>query len=508
MASLTIYSVYARYKKCVFKPVQIARVMSQPSFKPDYLYQQVITVIREMVEQGLLSPGDKLPSLRAMAGRLRVSIPTVQQAYQQLEMSGQVVAREKSGYFLQSGHPTATPKRSKLPAKPVIVNKQQLIEQVYEGIHLPDVAPLGLANPVAAASPQQALARSMRQAMRQAQERMLDYGAIDGLMMLKTQIVQQYLALGLTVNSDDLIITNGAQEAIAIALQCVTQPGDIVAIESPCYFGIVELVENLGLKAIEIPVCPDDGLWLDDLSAALARHSIKACVFSTSINNPLGSQMPESRMQQLLQLLRAHDVTLIEDDVYGDLYFGEQRIRPAQCFAQPGEVLTCSSFSKTVAPGYRVGWMLAGPYSARAKRFKRALSCSAPMMNQWALADFMASGEFQRHLRQLRKRLYDNKQKMRLAVQKYFPDHVRVSDPKGGCVLWLDLGEGYDGGLFFQLALQAGISVAPGAIFSAYERYRSCVRISYGLPWCEHMEGYVRTLGTLVAQAKKQPHMR
>ncbi|MBQ4863373.1 PLP-dependent aminotransferase family protein [Pseudoalteromonas sp. MMG013] len=469
-----------------------------------FLYEQVITLVDDMVCQGTLCPGDKLPSLRAMASKLEVSIPTVKQAYQTLEAQGKVRAQEKSGYFLQAAQVSSSmPKRVKLPQKPVVVNKQQLIEQVYDAIHQPHVVSFGIANPVMVASTEKVLAKLMRRAMHNMGEGMLSYGAMDGLHRLKQQIAYRYLDLGLAVNTEELVITNGAQEALAIALQCVACVGDVVAIESPCYFGIVELVESLGLRAIEIPVCPDDGVWLSDLNEALLKHDIKACVFSTSINNPLGSFMPDIRRRALVELLERHRVTLIEDDVYGDLHFTERRGKPAQCFTSSGHVITCASFSKTAAPSYRVGWMVAGPHIAKARRLKRALSCSSSLMNQWVLADYLAGGEYDRHLKLMRKRLLDNKAQMVAALRRYFPSSVRLSDPQGGCVIWVDLGRQYSGSKLFQLAITQGVSITPGVLFSAGTQYESCIRMSYGLVWSEVVEQAIALLGQLLPEAKK-----
>lgn len=470
-----------------------------------YLYQQVINLIQTMSEQGTLQPGDKLPSLRILANNLSVSIPTVKQAYQALESQGKIVAREKSGYFLVAKSRNAVqPKKAKLVNKPLQVNKQGLIEQVYQAIHAPDMVPFGIANPVAVASTDKMLAKLMRKAMQQAGQRAINYGAMDGLAALKKQIVHRYLDMGVLVEQNEMVITNGAQEALAIALQCVTNPGDVVAIESPCYFGIVELVENLGLKAIEIPLCPEEGVWLSDLEQALEKHPIKACLFSTSINNPLGSCMPEHKREQLVHLLDRFQVTLIEDDVYGELHFGSERGLPAMKYAKPERVLTCASFSKTAAPSYRIGWLIAGPYAEKARRIKRALSCSSSLMNQWVLADYLACGEFDRHLKLLRQRLLTNKNKMRQVLIETFPADVLISDPQGGCVFWLDLGKHYDGTRLFHLALENGISLTPGSLFSAGQKYQNCVRLSFGIPWTAEVENAVRTLGTLVRLARKE----
>ncbi|MEM5514687.1 PLP-dependent aminotransferase family protein [Pseudoalteromonas sp. AS84] len=470
----------------------------------EFLYQQVIQLIRDMSAQQVLLPGEKLPSLRKMADNLNISIPTVKQAYQSLEDQGLVEAREKSGYFLKVVSMAHNlPKRVKLSREPVVVNKQALIEQVYSAIHQANVVPFGIANPIAAAPTDKALARNMRRVMTIAGSKAINYGPTDGFVPLKKQLVHRYLDFGIGIDMDELVITNGAQEAMAIALKCVTKPGDVVAIETPCYHGIIELIESLGLKALEIPLCPDNGIWLSDLERALNEHDIKACLFSTAISNPVGSFMPDTNRQQLVELLESHDVVLIEDDVYGDLYFTAKRGTPALAYSKKGLVISCSSFSKTAAPSYRVGWLVAGKFATQARRYKRALSCSASLINQWALSEFIASGEYDRNLKVLRQRLRDNKERMRWCLQHAMPKNTRISDPKGGCVMWLDLGSEYDSQKLFLLALEVGISITPGLIFSASNKYKSCIRLSYGVQWGEQIEQAIVTLGKLTLLAKK-----
>ena len=470
----------------------------------EFLYQQVIQLVRDLCLQGSLLPGEKLPSLRKMADKLNISIPTVKQAYQLLEGQGLIEAREKSGYFLKSSQLNQSrPKRVRLSREPTTVNKQGLIEQVYSAIHKANVVPFGIANPVAAAPTDKALARTMRRVMTLAGASAINYGPMDGFAPLKKQLIHRYLDFGIGVDSDELVITNGAQEALAIALKCVAKPGDIIAIESPCYFGIIELIESLGLKALEIPLCPDEGIWLDDLAQALDEHDIKACVFSTSLNNPVGSFMPDAKREQLVALLEQRDVVFIEDDVYGDLHFTAKRATTAQAYSKKGLVITCASFSKTAAPSYRIGWIIAGKFAEQARRHKRALSCSAPLINQWTLYEFIASGEYDRNIRLLRQRLSTNKERMIWCLQQYMPSCARISNPQGGCVIWVDLGSQYDAVKLFHLALEAGISITPGLIFSAGKKYRSCFRLSYGLPWSENLEQAIKTLSQLTVLAKK-----
>ncbi|MFY8274534.1 PLP-dependent aminotransferase family protein [Pseudoalteromonas sp. SSDWG2] len=469
-----------------------------------YLYQQVIDLIKDMQLHGTLSAGEKLPSLRNMAQKLSVSIPTVQQAYQELERQGVISAREKSGFYLNAlDKACSQPRRTSVTKSPVEVNKQALIEQVFEGLHRPGVVPLGIANPVAASPTDKVLSRTMRKVMNLAGHKAINYGPSDGFGALKKQIINRYLDCALGVNSDELIITNGAQEALHIAIRCVTSPGDIVAIESPCYFGIVEMLESLGVKVIEIPLCPQEGMCVEDLERAFAQHDIKACIVSTAISNPLGSRMNDERRQQLVRVIESHGAVLIEDDVYGELAYENHDLKPAQYYSSTGNVITCSSFSKTAAPSYRIGWLIASKYAPKARRLKRAMSCSSSLMNQWTLSEFLNSGDYDKNLKVLRQRLALNKERMRALVQKHFPEGTRMTNPQGGCVLWLQLPTQFDVVELFHVALDNGISITPGAIFSATDKYRQCMRLSFGLVWSDEVEKAVARLGALCQQVRK-----
>ena len=464
-----------------------------------FLYSQVVDLVGEQIEVGVLRPGDRLPSLRQLSERLDVSVPTVRQAYIELERQGRVESRPQSGFYVRSG---GTSPLVRLAAcrqrRPATVRCRSLIDRVYAGIHQRDVLPFGIANPTMARPAVKALNRAMKRVMSRAEERSLDYAPTDGEPALRRQIAHRYFELGGRVDAADIIITNGGQEALALALMAVAGQGDIVAVESPTYHGALELIESLGMLAVEIETCPEQGLMLDALGRALDRHDIKACLFSSSINNPLGSATSDAHREALVALLEERNVPLIEDDVYADLMFDGSRPRPAQFFSRKGQVLTVGSFSKTVAPGYRIGWLVAGGYENRVRMLKRGLSCSSGMLQQLTLVDFLATGEYDRHLRILRPVLKRNAERMSALVARHFPAGTRVSQPQGGSVLWLELPGDIDSDDLFGRALEDGISICPGTIYSPTSRYRNFIRLSFGHPWTDAFENGVRRLGVLV----------
>jgi DNA-binding transcriptional MocR family regulator len=374
------------------------------------------------------------------------------------------------------------------------------MQRVYDGLYTPGVVPFGIANPCMVKPAAKALHRTMKRVMARAQERSLAYAPTLGEAGLRRQIAYRYLdTVGGKIDPDNICITNGGQEALFLALQAVAGKGDVIAVESPTYHGLLELIDSLGMLAIEIETCPEEGITLSALRKTLKAHPVKACMFSTTLNNPLGVSMPEELRQELVEMLEAHGVVLIEDDVYGDLLFDGHRPKPAEFFSRSGSVMTCGSFSKTIAPGYRIGWLIAGQYIDQITQLKRSFSCSSGLLQQLTLSEFLATGDYDRYLKTLRPELQCNAERMSAVVAQYFPRQTRTSKPVGGCVLWLELPKKVDSEILFELAIEAGISIAPGLIFSPCNRYRNFIRLSFGHPWSEQIEESIEWLGRKVA---------
>jgi len=462
-----------------------------------YLYRQVIDVIGEKIETGALRPGDRLPSLRKMSRTAGVSIPTVRQAYVELERQRRVEARPKSGFFVRHRtkaplvRPTQTDKCSPSP-----LCCRPLMERVYDAINRPELVPLGIANPSMAKPAAKALHRTMKRVMSRAEERSIGYASTLGELALRRQIAYHYLdSVGSQVLPEQVCITNGGQEALLLALRAVAAPGDVVAVETPTYHGLLELIDSLGMLAIEVETCPEEGVVLSALERTLQTHPVKACLFSTTLGNPLGVTMPECDRRSLVDMLARFDVPLIEDDVYGDLRFDGQRPVPAQFLGSKCRVLTCGSFSKTVAPGYRVGWVVARDDIHEITRLKRAFSCSSGLLQQLTLSEFMATGDYARHIKALVPVLQQNADRMSALIAESFPVGTRMSRPVGGSVLWVELPLSVDAEVLFDDAMAAGISIMPGHIFAPSPAYRNFIRLSFGHPWAAKTEEALRWLG-------------
>ena len=474
----------------------------------DYLYRQVIDLINNNIDAGTLRPGDRLPSLRRMAERNGVSIPTVRQAYVELERQRKIESRPQSGFYVRAlrTNELVRPARAGTVAnKPVSVTCRTLMERVYDGLYTPDITPLGIANPCMAHPAAKSLHRTMKRIMTRVEERAISYAPTLGEASLRRQIAYRYLdTVGSTVDPSEICITNGGQEALLLALKAVTQPGDIVAVESPTYHGLLELIDTLGLLAIEVETCPEEGVMVDALQQTLDAHDVKVCMFSTTLSNPLGVTMPEEQRAAIVDLIESRGLVLIEDDVYGDLLFDGKRPKPAAFYSRKGSVLTCGSFSKTAAPGYRIGWLVMGRFGEPVEGLKRSFSCSSGLLQQLTLSEFLATGDYDRYLKALRPVLQCNAERMRSAVAQHFPAQTRVSKPVGGSVLWLEMPRNVDAEQLFDNAIAAGISIAPGHIFAPRKRYSNFVRLSFGHPWSTEIDDAMTWLGAEVKRLSTQ----
>ena len=468
----------------------------------NFLYRQVIDLIAENIDSGALRPGDRLPSLRKMSRTAGVSIPTVRQAYVELERQRRVESRPQSGFYVRhvAANDIVLPTRS-YDGDPIPLECRTLMERIYSGINDPDLVPLGIANPTMAKPAAKGLHRAMKRVMARAEERSLGYSATLGEPALRRQIAYHYLdTTGVQVDPEHIGITNGGQEALLLALKAVARQGDVVAIETPTYHGMLELIDSLGMLAIEVETCPEEGVTIAELEKTLLQHDVRVCMLQTTLSNPLGVTMPEKDRRRLVELLTKYDTVLIEDDVYGDLRFDGDRPLPAQFLGGNAKVITCGSFSKTAAPGYRIGWVVTGHYIQAISHLKRAFSCTSGLLQQLTLADFLASGDYTRHLKALRPVLKRNAERMAALVAEHFPAETRTSKPVGGSVLWLELPDHVNTESLFDEAVQAGISITPGHIFSPCSCYTNFLRLSFGHPWDEKTEDAIRWIGRRVTE--------
>lgn len=466
------------------------------------LYEQVAQKLREQVASGVYRQGERVPSVRRLSDQLDVSISTVIEAYRRLESQGVLEARPQSGYYVRTRlwQPPAQPEISNPHSSPTTVSMSAFALKVLRATRDPDVLQLGVAAPHPDLLPIRALNAILARIARREEGRGGGYDFPPGSPELRRQIARRALDAGCTLSPEDIVTTSGCQEALSLCLRAVTKPGDTVAIESPAFYGTLQTIEQMRLKAIELPTCPRKGVSVEALRLALDRWKIRACLLVPNFSNPTGAVMPEERKKRLVQLLAEREVPLIEDDIYGDLGHDAPRPRAAKSYDRKGLVMLCSSFSKTLAPGYRVGWAVPGRWREQVEHLKYVSTMATATLPQLAIAEFLERGGYDHNLRKLRAQCAAGIERVTHAIARYFPEGTRVTQPAGGFVLWVELPKKVDSFELHRRALARKISIAPGPLFSPTQAYRHCIRLNCAQPRDERLERALVTLGRLAEE--------
>ncbi|MFZ4832395.1 PLP-dependent aminotransferase family protein [Rouxiella sp. Mn2063] len=464
-------------------------------------YENLAQVLSERIEQGLYPAGDRLPSVRILSSEHGVSISTVQQAYRVLEEKQLVEARPKSGYFVTSTRlQAALPSGCRSAQRPVDITQWDQVLDLLTAPELPGFVQLGRGSPDITAPTLKPLNRAMVRASQHQNLLALKYDSIYGSLELREQIARLMIDSGSHMDANNIMITTGCHEALAIAIRSVCEVGDIVAVDSPSFHGAMQTLKGYGMKALEIPTDPITGISIEALELALEQWPIKAIQLTPNCNNPLGYNMPDERKKALLRLAQRYDIAIIEDDVYGDLAYQYPRPATITSFDEDSRVLLCSSFSKTLAPGLRVGWIAPGRYHNRALHMKYISTGATSTLPQIALTDFIKQGHYLQHLRRMRNQYQRHLCTVTSWVNKYLPCGVGVSRPQGGFLLWIELDERIDTQRLNRLLEEHKIHIAVGSIFSAAGKYRNCLRINFAHPLNDIYEQAIKQIGLTVQQ--------
>ena len=475
--------------------------MAHPPASGTYRYESLAARLTDLIREGVLTRGDRLPSVRRLARQESVSISTALHAYELLEREGIVRSHPRSGYFVEGIRDLPPePAVSRPSPRPTYVNMSETVSDLLKIARQDTFVPFATAIPAPELLPVRRLNQIMSALCRRADNAGILYDLPPGNPELRRQLSRYSVDWGCSLGPDDFIITTGCMEALNLALRAAARPGAVIAIESPTYYGVLMTIESLGMKALELPTHPADGVSLPELEKLLERGKIDACLFAPNFNNPLGSLMPDENKAKLAELLERHDVPLIEDDIYGDLHFSEQRPRTVKSFDRDGRVLLCSSFSKTLAPGFRIGFVAPGRYARKLEQLKFMNTVATNSPGQLAVAEYLSGGGYDRHLRNVRRVFTEQIRVAQELTGRHFPEGTRVSRPRGGFVLWLELPAGTDSHELYNRALERGISFLPGLVFSHGEKFRHCIRISCGKPWDERSREAFAELGAMAAE--------
>ena len=467
-----------------------------PAITP--LYTQVAEQIHALIRAGTLRPGERVPSVRKLSRQQAVSVATVLQAYERLEDAGVIEARPQSGYYVKRlAHAVEEPAPSKPPRRALAVEVNALADAMLAAGQNPGMVSFGSACPAGEMFPLERVRRVLSSRARRDRLALGRYGLPPGTEALRRAIARRALEWGCRIDHRNLVLTNGCMEAINLCLRAVTRPGDTVALESPTYYGFLQILQSLGLKALEIPTHPRTGISLDALQVALDAQPVKAVLVMPNVSNPVGATMTEAAKKRLVELLAAKGVPLIEDHIYSELAYDSSTRRAAKCFDRGGNVMLCSSFSKTLAPGLKAGFIEPGRWRDAVRTLKWVSSGGNSEVVELALAELLESGGYERSLRNLRRRCEQQVDAARGVIAENFPRGTRVTRPSGGFILWVELPKGCDSIALFEQLLERGISIAPGPMFSASQRYRNCMRVSVGHLWTERTEKALAEVGRL-----------
>ena len=483
--------------------VSSEKALSPPNQK---LYEQVAERIKGMILDRIYRPGDRLPSVRELSRQSNVSITTVLDAYRLLEDQGLIHPRPQSGYYVHAyaNLKPAEPMRSTPALVPSLFTRDEMLQSMTHEIDRPGLIDLAFANPNPDLLPLAKLARIISSVAREHPEASYGYGPPSGHRAIREQIAQRSFAAGAVISPDEVVITMGCQEAMCLALRAVCTPGGVVAVESPCHYGVLQAIQLAGLQSLEVVTRTREGISLEALEMALIQQEekgspVQACLLSPNFQNPLGSCMSDDDKRSLIDIGKRHKVILIEDDVYGDLGFEGDRPRVLRAFPGGEDTVICSSFSKTIAPGYRVGWVVAGRWHSAIERLKHSFTISAPSLPQLVIAEFLTNGGYDQYLRRARKVYAGNVGKMSDAIARYFPEGTLVTRPTGSYMLWVQLPERVDSVALYTKALANDIFICPGVLFSSQDGYRNFIRLTAGR-WSKQTEAAVAKLGRMVHQ--------
>jgi DNA-binding transcriptional MocR family regulator len=473
------------------------------------LYEKVARIIEAQIVSGTLRTNDRVPSVRAMSRTAGVSVATVVQAYWNLENAGLIAPRPQSGFFVRARPEAKLPEpktRTIRASKPRSV-ATEVLDACRETLLRTDVVMLNGAFTSPALYPTTRLNNIAREVLRERPWNAGEIIASPGHEGLRREIAKRMSMLGTPTNADEVVITSGTMDAITLTLGMLCEPGDTVLVESPTYFGILQAVEHLRLKVIEVPNHPGygegSGTDVEAVRRAVRGNKLAAAILMPNFNNPAGSLTPDSAKREIVAVLTGNNIPIVEDDIYADLNYWGERPLSLRTFDETGLVISCGSVSKTIALGYRLGWAVSSQFHADITRAKFFSSVACPTLQQLVLARYYASGGYERYLRRIRRLLADNSQSLTECIAQHFPAGTKVARPAGGVVLWVELPSQVDGTELFRSALASRIGTLPGMVFSAKGDFRNYIRLNCGLPWTTTVQRAVQKLGKLVTEMAK-----
>lgn len=461
-------------------------------------------MISDQIKNNTLQPGDRLPSIRLLSQKMKVSIGTIQQAYADLEDQGLVRAKKRSGYYvkIRKSFALLPPQAEPFTSKPTKVTVLETAISVMRSAARKNLIQLGSAIPNVQGKAVIQLHRELKRHCHKVPNYEEDP---QGYLPLRRQLARRSVTAEKVIDPDEIVITAGCQEALTIALRCISKSGDVIVVESPCYYGVLQALECLELKAIEIPASPIDGINIELLESVIQTWPVKGILLNPSFSNPSGYVCSEEKKQEIVKLISKYDIPLIEDDVFADLEFMGNRPSSIQSYDQEGRVILCSSISKTICPDLRIGWMMPGRYTEKARTLKFISTLCAPCHPQFALAQFLSTSRFERHLRTVTWDYARTQQEISKSIKRWLPEETKATQPEGGFLIWVKLPREVDGLQLYYQTLEEGISITPGEICSPTGRYKNYIRLNHAVASAEQIDFSMKTMARLINIHAKNP---
>ncbi|WP_414526388.1 PLP-dependent aminotransferase family protein [Nodularia chucula] len=482
------------------------------------IYLQIRSYLSRLIQSGKISAGQKLPSIRALSESIQVNKLTVIEAYSLLEADGLIHARQGSGYFVNSIINSSFNLKYRAtslvasthfaPAQEVIISEGggSFLEQYTASIQARRQADMidfssgfphnpGLGN----------LQRIAKRALAKAGDILFKEDFPQGQLLLRQLIAQMLVQTGLVVSPEEIIITTGSQQALSLAMQYYLQPGDWAIVETPTYHGALGILENLGAKVIGIPMTAQ-GMNLELLEQYLNSHRPKLIYTISTLHNPTGITTSQEHRQKLLALAQEYECHILEDNAYEGLNF-EPVPAPIKASDDRHDLVTyISTFSKTLMPGLRVGYMVVtGEHYQHLVKQKLLNDLHVSTVSQAIVSEFLGSGHYRRHLSRLRSSNLQGRNMMLQALEHYFPDAIASGTalraiawtiPKGGLFLWIHLPNHLSIQAICREAISHNVLIANGAVFFPGRGY-----VAMRLNFChtpENIEQGIKIIGSLI----------
>jgi 2-aminoadipate transaminase len=458
------------------------------------LYVQLRDQLRALMHSGELRSGDRIPASRELAGQLGVHRTTVANAYAELESEGLISGHVGRGTFIcgSAVKQFSPPPRTNGNGGGMRWEALFADDRGEESLSrmMPEVPPGAIAFTVARPDtecfPLEEFRRCANDVLRRDGSRILQLGSTDGYEPLKRELLDLFRSEGFNVRGEQLLITDGCQQAIDLVCKTFLRPGDSVALENPGYPGAIAILAGARVRALAVGVETDParighvGIDVDALETVLLQNRVKFFLITPDFHNPTGTVLPLAERRRLLEIAAHYQVPVIEDGIYARLRLRGNAIPSLKMLDTAGNVIHVDSFSKTAFPGLRVGWCI-GPESAieRLQLVKQTTDLHTDQLSQATMAEFMRRGYFARHLVKMRKIYRSRLAAMEESLEKHMPDGTSWTHPEGGMTLWVTLPAGFDAGELLIHARERGIVFLPGRYFYSQQPRPNTLRLGF-----------------------------